>query len=357
MDAALALARRGLGTTWPNPAVGCVLVKDGRVVGRGFTAPGGRPHAETVALEHAGAGARGATAYVTLEPCSHWGQTSPCADALIAAGITRVVVGARDPDPRVNGAGLERLRAAGIEVLEGVRAAEAAEALAGFASRVVRGRPLVTLKLASTLDGRIATRTGESRWITGEAARREAHALRGRHDAVMVGVGTVIADDPDLTCRISGFRMRPIVRVVVDSGLRTPVAARLVVTARESPTWIVAGADGEPERVRRFRATGVEVLTVEAGPGGVDVAAGLQALGSAGITRLLVEGGATLASSLLREGLLDRIAWFHAGAVMGGDGLPSVQGYGVARLADMSRFRHRCTRVLGGDMLSLFGKD
>jgi diaminohydroxyphosphoribosylaminopyrimidine deaminase / 5-amino-6-(5-phosphoribosylamino)uracil reductase len=357
MDAALALARRGLGTTWPNPAVGCVLVKDRRVVGRGFTASGGRPHAETVALEHAGAAARGATAYVTLEPCSHWGQTSPCADALIAAGVTRVVVGARDPDPRVNGAGLERLWAAGIEVVEGVRAAEAAEVLAGFASRVVRGRPLVTLKLASTLDGRIATRTGESRWITGEEARREAHALRGRHDAVMVGVGTVVADDPDLTCRISGFRTRPIVRVVVDGGLRTPVAARLVVTARAAPTWIITGPDAGPERVRWFREAGLEVLMVEAGSGGVDIGAASRALGSAGITRLLVEGGATLASSLLREGLVDRIAWFHAAAVMGGDGLPAVQGYGVARLADMAEFRHRCTRVLGGDMLSLFGKD
>ncbi|MBV8457810.1 MAG: bifunctional diaminohydroxyphosphoribosylaminopyrimidine deaminase/5-amino-6-(5-phosphoribosylamino)uracil reductase RibD [Acetobacteraceae bacterium] len=357
MDAALALARRGLGTTWPNPAVGCVLVKDGRVVGRGFTAPGGRPHAETVALDHAGAAARGATAYVTLEPCSHWGQTSPCADALIAAGVKRVVVGARDPDPRVNGAGLERLRAAGIEVIEGVCAAEAAEVLAGFASRVVRGRPLVTLKLASTLDGRIATRTGESRWITGEEARREAHALRGRHDAVMVGVGTVVADDPDLTCRISGFRKRPIVRVVADSGLRTPLAARLVVTAQESPTWIIAGADADPERVRRFREAGLEVLTVEAGSGGVDIGAALRALGSAGITRLLVEGGAALGSSLLREGLVDRIAWFHAGAVMGGDGLPAVQGFGVTRLADMARFRHRCTRAVGGDTLSLFGKD
>jgi diaminohydroxyphosphoribosylaminopyrimidine deaminase / 5-amino-6-(5-phosphoribosylamino)uracil reductase len=340
MDAALALARRGLGTTWPNPAVGCVLVKDGRVVGRGFTAPGGRPHAETVALEYAGAAARGATAYVTLEPCSHWGQTSPCADALIAAGVTRVMVGARDPDPRVNGAGLERLRAAGIEVVEGVRAVEAVEALAGFASRVVRGRPLVTLKLASTLDGRIATRTGESKWITGEEARREAHALRGRHDAVMVGVGTVVADDPDLTCRISGFRTRPIVRVVADSGLRTPVAARLVVTARESPTWIIAGTDAEPERVRWFREAGVEVLAVEAEPSGVDMATALRAL-----------------SSLLRNGLVDRIAWFHAGAVMGGDGLPAVQGYGVARLADIARFRHRCTRAVGGDTLSLFGKD
>ena len=357
MDAALALARRGLGTTWPNPAVGCVLVKDRRVVGRGFTAPGGRPHAETVALERAGAAARGATAYVTLEPCSHWGQTGPCTDALIAAGVTRVVVAVRDPDPRVNGAGLERLRAGGIEVVEGVRATEAAEVLAGFASRVVRGRPLVTLKLASTLDGRIATQSGESRWITGEAARREAHALRGRHDAVMVGVGTVLADDPDLTCRIPGFRTRPIVRVVADSGLRTPITARVMTTALQHPTWIVADADADSERMRRFREAGVGVLGVAAGSGGVDVAAALRALGSAGITRLLVEGGAALAGSLLREGLVDRIAWFHAGAVMGGDGLPAVQGYGVAWLTDMPRFRHRWSRVVGGDMLTLFGKD
>ena len=195
MRAALALARRGLGNTWPNPSVGCVIVREGRVVGRGVTTPGGRPHAEPVALERAGNAARGATAYVTLEPCCHWGRTPPCADALIEAGVARVVIGTRDPDPRVDGAGIARLQAAGVLVTEAVLQYDARELIAGFALRLNAGRPLVTLKLASTLDGRIATASGESRWISGEPARRAAHALRGRHDAVMVGSGTVLADD------------------------------------------------------------------------------------------------------------------------------------------------------------------
>ena len=206
MRAALALARRGLGNTWPNPTVGCVVVRDGRVIGRAVTAPGGRPHAEPLALAMAGTAARGATVYVTLEPCCHHGRTPPCTEALIAAGVARVVIASPDPDPRVNGQGIARLRAAGIVVDAGLLAAEAEDVNAGFFHRVRHGRPLVTLKLASTLDGRIATRTGESRWITGEPARRMAHALRGRHDAVMVGVGTVLADDPDLTCRIPGYK-------------------------------------------------------------------------------------------------------------------------------------------------------
>src|SRR6185437_16447725 len=199
MRAALNLARRGLGTVWPNPSVGCVLVKDGEVVGRGWTQPGGRPHGETEALARAGERARGATAYVSLEPCCHWGRTPPCTDALIEAGIARIIVGTRDPDRRVDSEGIARLRAAGIAVAEGLLEAEAREVLAGFARRVATGRPLVTLKLATTLDGRIATHAGESQWITGAPARRVAHALRGRHDAVMIGVGTVLADNPELT--------------------------------------------------------------------------------------------------------------------------------------------------------------
>ncbi|MGY4803023.1 bifunctional diaminohydroxyphosphoribosylaminopyrimidine deaminase/5-amino-6-(5-phosphoribosylamino)uracil reductase RibD, partial [Teichococcus aerofrigidensis] len=214
MRAALALAARGLGNTWPNPAVGCVIVKEGVVVGRGWTAPGGRPHAETEALRRAGAAARGATAYVTLEPCCHWGRTPPCADALIAAGVARVVVAMQDPDPRVDGAGLRRLREAGIAVASGMLEAEARALNAGFLKRLASGLPLLTLKLATTLDGRIATRAGESQWITGPAARRAAHALRGRHDAVLVGSGTALADDPDLTCRLPGFAPVPTVRVV-----------------------------------------------------------------------------------------------------------------------------------------------
>jgi len=354
MRSALALARRGLGNTWPNPSVGCVVVRDGRVVGRAVTAPGGRPHAEPVALEMAGEAARGATVYVTLEPCCHWGRTPPCVDALIAAGVARVVIATRDPDPRVNGAGIERLRASGVIVDEDLLAEEAAELVAGFASRVRGGRPLVTLKLASTLDGRIATRTGESRWITGAAARRAAHALRGRNDAVMVGAGTVVTDDPDLTCRIPGFRPNPVVRVVADSHLRTPLTARLVVSAREAPTWILIRADADAERRRAFAELGVRLLDVPAAELGVDLKAGLAALAEAGITRILVEGGAQLAAALLRANLVDRIAWFHAPSVMGADGWPAAQAFGVQQLAAMPNFVRSTVTPLGADMLTEF---
>ena len=352
MRAALALARRGLGNAWPNPSVGCVVVRHGRVVGRAVTAPGGRPHAEPLALDMAGAAARGATVYVTLEPCCHHGRTPPCTDALIAAGVARVVIAARDCDPRVDGQGVARLRAAGIAVDEGLLAAEAEEVNAGFFSRVRRGRPLVTLKLASTLDGRIATRTGESRWITGEPARRMAHALRGRHDAVMVGVGTVLCDDPDLTCRISGYSPVPLVRVVADSHLRTSLTCRLVATAAQTPTWMVARESADPERRRALERAGAEVITVPAGSPGVDLGHALAALARRGITRVLVEGGAKIAAALLRADLVDRIAWFHAPAVMGADGWPAAQAFGTDRLVVMPRFIRASATELGDDMLT-----
>ncbi len=356
MRAALALARRGLGSTWPNPAVGCVLVRDGRVVGRGTTAPGGRPHAEAAALAMAGDAARGATAYVTLEPCSHHGQTPPCADALIAAGVVRVVVAGDDPDPRVNGNGLARLRAAGVDVTTGLMTAEADEQQAGFLSRIRTGRPLVTLKLATTLDGRIATAGGESRWITGPQARRAGHALRGRHDAILVGVGTVLADDPDLTCRIPGYRKTPLVRIVVDSTLRTPLSARVVATAQQAPTWIVHGATATAERRAALAIAGVRLLATDGLPATgnprVDLAAALHLLGGAGLTRVMVEGGAGVAAALLRAGLADRVAWFHAPAIMGGDGLPAVQPFGVAGLDGMPRFVRTAERTMGDDMLT-----
>ncbi len=352
MRAALALARRGNGRTWPNPSVGCVIVKDGRVVGRATTAQGGRPHAEPQALAMAGAAARGATAYVTLEPCCFHGRTPPCTDALIAAGVARVVVGVRDPDPRVNGAGLARLRAAGVAVEVGVLEEEAGDVVAGFFSRVQRSRPLVTLKLASTLDGRIATRGGESQWITGEPARRMSHALRGRHDAILVGVGTVLADNPDLTCRIPGFKSVPMVRVVADSHLRLPLTCRLVATAASVPTWVLAGARIDPHRAAALESAGVAVVRVGDSPAGVDLRQGLSALAERGVTRLLVEGGAQLAAALLRDDLVDRLAWFHAPSVMGGDGWPAAQAFGVERLAQMQRFERVSSRAVGADLLS-----
>lgn len=358
MRAALALARRGLGQTWPNPSVGCVLVRDGRVVARGVTAAGGRPHAEAAALLAAGKTARGATAYVTLEPCSHHGQTPPCARALVAAGVARVVVGCADPDPRVDGRGVAMLRAGGIEVSTGVLAAEAEAVQMGFLTRVRLGRPMVTLKLASTLDGRIATAAGESQWITGPDARRMGHMLRGSHDAVMVGVGTVLADDPALTCRVPGLRRRPVVRVVLDSGLRMGLGSGLVRTAREAPVWVlhrpVAGASADAARAEALRDAGVVLLEAPGGPGGVDLAAAMQALGRMGLTRVLAEGGGRVAGALLGAKLVDRVAWFHAPAVMGGDGWPAAAGFGVAGLAAMPRFRRVEMRALGGDVMSGF---
>jgi diaminohydroxyphosphoribosylaminopyrimidine deaminase/5-amino-6-(5-phosphoribosylamino)uracil reductase len=354
MRAALALARRGLGGCWPNPSVGCVIVRDGRVVGRALTSPGGRPHGEVNALAMAGTAARGATVYVTLEPCCHHGRTPPCTDALIAAGVARVVIASRDVDPRVNGNGANRLRAAGIDVAEGVLTAEADDINAGFFSRIRAGRPLVTLKSATTLDGRIATGAGESQWITGAEARRAGHALRARHDAILAGIGTVLADDPDLTCRIPGMRAVPLVRVVADSRLRTPLTHRLVVTARETPTWILARNGADAVRRRALADRGVTLLDVPGGQGGVDLKRALEALAERGITRLLVEGGGQLAASLLRAGLVDQLAWFHAPAVMGGDGVPSAAAFGIARLADMPRFVRHSTLALGPDLLSEF---
>ncbi len=352
MRAAIALARRGVGQVWPNPAVGCVIVREGRVVGRAVTAPGGRPHAEALALAMAGEAARGATAYVSLEPCCHHGQTPPCTEALIAAGIARVVMAGRDPDPRVDGGGVARLRAAGVEVIEGVLAEAAAEVTEGFASRVASGRPLIRLKLASTLDGRIATHGGESRWITGAEARRAAHALRARHDAVMVGVGTVVADDPLLTCRLAGMRAVPIVRIVADSHLRTPLTAQLVATAAEHPTWLLHREGADAARVRALQAAGVRTIEVGGSAMGVDLPSALLSLGEAGLTSVLVEGGALLTAALLRADLVDRVAWFHAPAVIGGDGLPAAQAFGVASLAAMPHFVREAQRAVGPDTLT-----
>ncbi|MBD3764054.1 MAG: bifunctional diaminohydroxyphosphoribosylaminopyrimidine deaminase/5-amino-6-(5-phosphoribosylamino)uracil reductase RibD, partial [Rhodobacterales bacterium] len=263
MAHALALAARGLGRVWPNPAVGCVLVAQGRVVGRGWTQPAGRPHAETVALAQAGDLARGATAHVTLEPCAHHGQTPPCALALVQAGVARVVTALTDPDPRVSGRGHAMLRAAGLAVTEGVLAAEARALQQGFLTRVTRGRPMVTLKLATSLDGRIATATGESRWITGPLARRAVHALRMRHDAVLVGAGTALADDPDLTVRDLGSPHQPI-RLVLDSRLRLPVDSRLGRSAGAVPVWLLHGPAAPDAARAAWAAAGARLIEVPA---------------------------------------------------------------------------------------------
>lgn len=355
MWAALGLARRGLGNVWPNPAVGCVIVKDGRVVARGWTQPGGRPHAETEALARAGEAARGGTAYVTLEPCCHWGRTPPCADALIAAGLRRVVVGVEDPDPRVAGGGVARLRHAELTVDVGLCEAEAAEVNAGFFSRVRLGRPLVTLKLATSLDGRIATASGESRWITGPAARDRTHRLRAEHDAILVGTGTALADDPQLTCRLPGLEHRSPVRIVLDRQLRLPLSARLIAEARQVPTWLITPLSGDPGKQQQLRGAGVEIIDGAPDAGGqLDLAAALRRLGERGLTRLLVEGGGRLAAALLRAGLVDRLVWLHAPLLLGGDGVPAVGTLGYGALDAAPRFDLLSTEIIGADVLTTF---
>ncbi|MAM61011.1 bifunctional diaminohydroxyphosphoribosylaminopyrimidine deaminase/5-amino-6-(5-phosphoribosylamino)uracil reductase RibD [Maritimibacter sp. UBA3975] len=350
MDLALTLGRRGHGAVWPNPAVGCVIVNGGRVVGRGWTQPGGRPHAEVVALVQAGAAARGATVYVTLEPCSHHGETPPCAGALIAAGVSRVVVALGDPDPRVNGRGLAMLRDAGITVDVGQGAETARTDQIGFLSRVERGRPMVTLKLAASLDGRIATATGESQWITGPEARRHVHALRMTHDAVMVGAGTARADDPTLTVRDLGAAHQP-VRVVLSRHLDIPLTGKLARTARDVPLWLVHGDRAPRDVVSAWEGLGARCFEVPVVQGQVDAGAALDALGAAGLTRVFCEGGGGLAASLLADGLVDEFVGFTAGLALGAEGRPSLAAMGVGALSDAPRMDLVETRIVGADVM------
>ena len=379
MAHALRLAARGLGRTWPNPAVGCVIVQArqdqagqdqagqdqagqeqagqdqagriaGRIVGRGWTQAGGRPHAETMALAQAGAGARGATAYVTLEPCSHHGKTPPCADALIAAGVTRVVTAMTDPDPRVSGGGHAALRAARIQVTEHVLPEQAARLNAGFVKRVTQGLPFMTLKLATTLDGRTATATGESRWITGPAARRATHALRLTHDAVMIGAGTARTDNPDLTVRDLGASHQP-VRIVLDPRLSLPPDSRLGQTARRAPVWLMH-TQAAPRAARdSWTATGTTLIETPQTPTGqIDLPATLAILAGQGLTRILCEGGATLAAALIRAGLVDDLITYTAGAAIGAEGHPALGPLNLATLAAAPRLRLLSTRQIGQDI-------
>ncbi|MDR3500391.1 MAG: bifunctional diaminohydroxyphosphoribosylaminopyrimidine deaminase/5-amino-6-(5-phosphoribosylamino)uracil reductase RibD [Parvibaculum sp.] len=356
MKMALALAARGLGNVAPNPAVGCVIVKNGIVVGRGWTQAGGRPHAETEALKRAGAAARGATAYVTLEPCAHHGKTPPCAEALIAAGVARVVGAVSDPDPRVAGRGFAMLDKAGIAVEEGVCEAEARRLNEGFFLKVLHERPLVTLKVASSADGRIATHAGQSQWITGELARARGQLLRATHDAIMVGSATAIVDDPRLTCRLPGLEGRSPIRIVADGRLRLPLTSKLVQEARDVPVWILTLAEGgDASRRAAFRDCGVELIDIPAGSDGfMDMVAALKQIAQRGVTRLLVEGGARLAASLMRARLVDRVEWFRSSIVIGGDGTPAIAALGVDTLAKAPALQLRETLVLGDDTLSSY---
>ncbi|WP_375280471.1 bifunctional diaminohydroxyphosphoribosylaminopyrimidine deaminase/5-amino-6-(5-phosphoribosylamino)uracil reductase RibD [Pseudooctadecabacter sp.] len=344
MGLALSLGRRGLGRVWPNPNVGCVIVKDGRVIGRGWTADGGRPHAETQAL--AQCAAVGATAYVTLEPCAHTGKTPPCAQALIDAKVARVVIAADDPDPRVSGKGIAMLRAAGIEVETGVRTAEAVRDMAGFLTRMTQNRPFVTLKLASSFDGRIATATGESQWITGPDARRMVHAQRAAHDAVLVGAGTVRADDPTLTVRDIGVTRQP-VRIVASRKLDIDATA-LRATQDQAPLWLCHGADAT---VAPWQDAGATTIACAARGRQIDPIDMMAKLADLGLTRVFCEGGGSLAASLLAADLVDEVVGFTAGLILGAEGTPSVGAMGLDRLSDAPRFKLIETRTIGADLM------
>jgi diaminohydroxyphosphoribosylaminopyrimidine deaminase/5-amino-6-(5-phosphoribosylamino)uracil reductase len=353
MRSALALGRRALGSTWPNPAVGCVIVRSEaegpRIVGRGWTQPGGRPHAETQGLLQAGPLARGATAYVTLEPCSHHGRTGPCADALARAGVARVVGAIRDPDPRVSGRGFHMLRSFGLAVHEGTCQEEAGDANLGHFTRILRGRPTVTLKMALSADRKLAGSGGRPVRITGPEATARVHLLRSQSDAVAIGIGTALSDDPLLTVRLPGLTASRPVRIVLDSSLRLPPASRLVAGARESPVWVVAEESAAPEREAALRGAGVEVLRVPGAAGRLDLGAALRRLAGEGLTRILVEAGPTLARALAAHDLVDEAILFLS---------PDPIGEGVDAFDAETRDRLRvrlprlATRPAGRDMMT-----
>ena len=330
MSLALALGRRGLGNTWPNPAVGAVIVRrDGGapvVVGRGWTQAGGRPHAEIEALRRAGAAARGATLYVTLEPCSHHGKSPPCADAIVAAGIARVVSALEDPNPEVAGQGHARLRAAGLAVEVGLGAQEARRAHAGHIRRIVDGRPHVTLKLALSADRKAGAAGRRPVAITGEAVRARVHRMRAMNDAILIGIGTALADDPQLTCRLPGMEKFSPVRVVLDAHLRLPVNGALATSANATPVWVVTAPEASPEAARALHDRGVELLHAPAPAGRLDIAAVLRLLAERGITRLMVEGGPTVAASFVAADLVDEAVLFHSAKALGADGIDALEG-------------------------------
>lgn len=359
MDLALALGRRGQGRTWPNPAVGAVIVKNGVIVGRGWTQDGGRPHAEPEALRRAGAAARGATLYVTLEPCSHVGRSPPCADAIIAAGIARVVAAIEDPNPEVAGQGHAKLRAAGIDVEVGLCADEAARDHAGHFLRVREHRPHVTLKLAVSADGKIAGAGHRPVAITGAPANARVHLLRARSDAILIGIGTALADDPLLTCRLPGMAAQSPVRVVLDRELRLPADSRLALSARKTPLWVMTAASPQGVASMRLGDAGARMvhMTATGAPSpGLDPAAVLHLLSEGGITRLLVEGGARVASSFLRASLVDEIWLLRGPCVIGEDGVAALDKQPLTAITQSPHWRARATQTLGQDVLTVYEK-
>ena len=352
MVRALELALAGRGRVSPNPMVGAVLVKDGRIVGEGFHARAGAPHAEVVALEAAGEAARGATLYVTLEPCCHQGRTPPCAPRIVASGVLQVMSATLDPNPQVGGRGLALLREAGLRADVGLLEAEAVRLNEVFFTYMTSGRPFVTLKAAISLDGKIATVTGESRWITGEAARRRVHEMRNEVDAVLVGIGTILRDDPLLTTRLGVPGQRDPVRVIVDNLARLPAKARVINSASAAPTLVAVGPKAPAYKVERLREAGATVLVLEQSARRISLAALMQALVAREITSVLIEGGAEIHASALAEGIVDKVAFFLAPLLIGGKTAPSaLGGPGIEKLADAVRLRDVRFTPLGEDLL------
>jgi diaminohydroxyphosphoribosylaminopyrimidine deaminase / 5-amino-6-(5-phosphoribosylamino)uracil reductase len=356
MQLALSLGRRGQGRTWPNPAVGAVVVKDGVIIGRGWTQPGGRPHAEREALARAGEAARGATLYATLEPCSHFGKSPPCADAIIEAGIARVVSAIEDPNPEVAGQGHARLRAAGIVVDVGLCAAEAAYDHAGHFRRIRDKRPHVILKLAVSADDKIGAAGHKPVAITGEAARTRVHLLRAQCDAILVGIGTVLADEPLLTCRLPGMEARSPVRVVLDRALRIRGTSKLVHSARQTPLWVMTSELAEAAAAARLGAAGAQVIRVAttASPPGLDLLAALRALAEKGITRLMVEGGSRVASSFVAADLVDEVWLLRGAGAVGADGIAALDALQLTAITQSSGFKVRASEALQNDTLTIF---
>ena len=356
MQLALTLGRRGQGRTWPNPAVGAVAVKDGVIIGRGWTQPGGRPHAEREALKRAGEAARGATLYATLEPCSHFGKSPPCADAIIEAGITRVVSAIEDPNPEVAGQGHGKLRAAGIAVDVGPCATEAAYDHAGHFRRIRDKRPHVILKLAVSADDKIGAAGHKPVAITGEAARTRVHLLRAQSDAILVGIGTVLADDPLLTCRLPGMEARSPVRVVLDRALRIRGTSKLVHSARQTPLWVMTSELAEAAAAARLGAAGAQVIRIAttASPPGLDLSATLRALAEKGITRLMVEGGSRVASSFVAAGLVDEVWLLRGAGAVGADGIAALDALQLTAITQSPGFRVRASEALQNDTLTIY---
>ncbi len=349
MQLALNLASRGLGRTSPNPPVGALVVRKDSVVGRGYHEQAGAPHAEVVALRRAGAKAKGATLYVTLEPCAHFGRTPPCVDAILAAGIRRVVIGCRDPNPTVPGRGAERLRRAGIRVRLGVLQRECAALISAFRKRVQTGMPWVTVKLAASLDGRIATKRGVARWVTESPARMLVHAWRNVHDAVLIGCETVRRDDPLLTCRLPGGRDP--VRVVLDGRLRIPLGARVVSPSAAPGTWILTRRPAPEPRASALRRRGAKVVELPARNGRISIRRALRALARRGISSVMIEGGATVATAAIAAGVVDRFLLFYAPKLVGGDGRPMAESLGVRTMTRALPLHIRSATWVGRDLL------